>query len=44
MKKDLRRYLSPDELRQYGEWRALEERLLGQIMRVDRSVMLLRDV
>jgi len=44
VKKDIRRYLSSDELRQYGEWRALEERLLGQIMRVDRSVMLLRDV
>jgi DNA-directed RNA polymerase III subunit RPC3 len=44
VKKDLRRYLSADELKQYAEWRALEERLLGQIMRVDKSVMLLRDV
>jgi DNA-directed RNA polymerase III subunit RPC3 len=44
VKKDLRRYLSGDELKQYAEWRALEERLLGQIMRVDKSVMLLRDV
>jgi DNA-directed RNA polymerase III subunit RPC3 len=44
VKKDLRRYLSRDELRQYSEWKALEERLLGQIMRVDKSIMLLRDV
>lgn len=44
VKKDLTRYLSKDEIRQYSEWRALEERLLGQIIRVDKSVMLLRDV
>lgn len=44
VKKDLKRYLSKVELQQYGEWRVLEERLLGQIMRVDKSIMLLRDV
>jgi DNA-directed RNA polymerase III subunit RPC3 len=44
VKKDLKRYLSKEEVKQYTEWRAIEERLLGQIMRVDRSVMLLRDV
>lgn len=44
VKKDLKRYLSQVELQQYGEWKALEERLLGQIMRVDKSIMLLRDV
>jgi DNA-directed RNA polymerase III subunit RPC3 len=44
VKKDLKRYLSKDELVQYGQWKAIEERLLGQIMRIDKSVMLLRDV
>ena len=44
VKKDLKRYLSRDEIRQYTEWRALEERLLGQLARVDKSVMLLRDI
>jgi DNA-directed RNA polymerase III subunit RPC3 len=44
VKKDLKRYLSKEEVKQYTEWRAIEERLLGQIMRVDKSVMLLRDV
>jgi len=44
VKKDLKSYLSKMELQQYGEWRVLEERLLGQIMRVDKSIMLLRDV
>ena len=44
VKKDLKRYLSKVEMQQYGEWRILEERLLGQIMRVDKSIMLLRDV
>ena len=44
VKKDLKRYLSPDEVRQYAQWRALEERLLGQVIRVDRSVMILRDM
>jgi len=44
VKKDLKRYLSADELRQYAQWKALEERLLGQVIRVDRSVMILRDM
>lgn len=44
VKGDLRRYLSRDEMRQYAEWRAVEERLLGQIARIDKSVMLLRDI
>lgn len=44
MKKDLKRYLSADELRQYAQWKTIEERLLGQIVRVDRSVMILRDM
>ena len=44
VKKDLKRYLSRDELRQYVEWKTLEERLLGHILRVDQSVMLLRDI
>ena len=44
VKKDLKRYLSNDELRQYEEWKRYEERLLGQITRIDKSVMLLRDV
>lgn len=44
VKKDLKRYLSRDELKQYAEWRDLEERLLGQVMRVDKSIMLLRDI
>jgi DNA-directed RNA polymerase III subunit RPC3 len=44
VKKDLKRYLSKDELNQYWRWKTLEDRLLGQIMRIDRHVMLLRDV
>lgn len=44
VKKDLKRYLSREELKQYTEWKTLEERLLGHILRVDQSVMLLRDV
>jgi DNA-directed RNA polymerase III subunit RPC3 len=44
VKKDMKKYLSNVELQQVGEWRVLEERLLGQIMRVDKSIMLLRDV
>jgi DNA-directed RNA polymerase III subunit RPC3 len=44
VKKDLKRYLSKDELKQYSTWKTLEERLLGQIMRIDKSIMLLRDV
>ena len=44
VKKDLKRYLSRDEIKQYNAWKVLEERLLGQIMRVDKSIMLLRDI
>jgi DNA-directed RNA polymerase III subunit RPC3 len=44
VKKDLMRYLSPSEVRGYRQWKAIEERLLGQIMKVDQSVMLLRDI
>jgi len=44
VKKDLQRYLSPGEYRGYIQWKAIEERLLGQIMKVDKSVMLLRDI
>lgn len=44
VKKDMKKYLSNVELQQVGQWRVLEERLLGQIMRVDKSIMLLRDV
>jgi DNA-directed RNA polymerase III subunit RPC3 len=44
VRKDLKRYLSKDELRQYAEWKTIEERLLGQIMRVDKSIMLLGEV
>ena len=44
VKKDLKRYLSRDELKQYAEWRTIEERLLGEIMRIDKNIMLLRDI
>jgi DNA-directed RNA polymerase III subunit RPC3 len=44
VKKDLKRYLSRDELKSYNAWKVLEDRLLGQVMRIDKSVMLLKDV
>lgn len=36
--------LSATERKQYAEWKAIEERLLGQIARLDWSVLLLRDM
>lgn len=44
VKKDLKRYLSSGEYTSYVQWKTIEERLLGQIIKVDRSVMLLRDI
>jgi hypothetical protein len=45
VRRNLMRYLSPGEIKGYRQpWKAIEERLLGQIMKVDQSVMLLQDI